>query len=141
VPTTPRWELDPYVLYHADMAQRQGVLVGRLSSVQQALVASLAIREARSAEAERTTNFEERLFIHQPETYERYLEQKRNKAEDEDVGVEWRTPQTMEDAMAVAAEFAELEAQARASGALPGLELEAETDGWGDWLPVEEMRD
>lgn len=109
-PPGPRWKMDPYVMYHADMLYERGMLKGdELNSVQIALLSSVIVRKRERERQRRLVEFEEALFVSDPARYKAYEEyKKRQEAHAEwEEGVEWRTPQSLEEARAISAAFAE----------------------------------
>lgn len=108
-PPGPRWRMDPYVMYHADMLYERGMLYGdELNTLQSALLASVLVRKREREQERRLAQFEERLFIADPARFKEYNDyKKRQEAPDWEKGVEWRTPESLEEARAISAAFAE----------------------------------
>lgn len=97
----PRWEKDPYIVSNADMSYERGLLKGNsLNDIQLALLVSVIARREKTKRADVESQFEQQMFVTNPEMWQRYKEQK--KLEVENSGLTeapiWVAPQTLDEA-------------------------------------------
>lgn len=96
------WRTDPWLSYHIALALEQG-LVGDLNPVQRAVLMAGRILRRDEEGARREAAFIDLMFVSNQQMYQTYTTAK--KREEMEAGVEWRSPQTVEELLALAQEI------------------------------------
>lgn len=109
----PRWEKDPYILSHAEMAYERGLLKGEeLNDVQIGLLICQMSRLEKLKRDEVEAQFEQNMFVTNPELYKVYKEQKDREIYERG-GLEkdpiWIVPETQDEAEYINSVMAELD--------------------------------
>lgn len=132
-PPGPRWRLDSYVGYHADMLHERGLYQGDLNEVQRALLAAFVVRRNERRIEEREADMEQQLFLHRPEVWRQIQEDKKAKKNDWETQVQWKSPSTLEEAQEVSAMFAQHAREVDDDDEYVGELVYGED---GEWLPL-----
>lgn len=99
VQNVKRYLDDPYVRYHATVADERGLLKGDLNDVQNIVALSNLIKQREIEEKLRERAFLEMMAVNNGDMYKAYMEQKEREAEEEEFegDVEWKTPESVGD--------------------------------------------
>lgn len=134
----PRWEKDPYIVTHADLAYERDILKGDLNDTQLTMLMSVMIRRNQMKRDEAELYLESQLLVQDPERYKAYIEEKK-RIKRENAGLEkepiWFVPQTYEEAKALAEHFSDLDEKYKGRLKQEGVieETEAGTVMKFDW--------
>jgi hypothetical protein len=125
IETPKRYLDDPYVWYHAQLAEERGLFQKKdLNDVQLVLLSSAMIKRRKEEVSLRDRDLEESMFVNNPELYQAYMDKKKQTEESEGgVSVEQRVPGSVEEFLATLAAF----------GAEEGSDSDKEQDAEG-WL-------
>lgn len=126
-----RWKHDPYVVHIATMLYEHGGLQG-LNEVQALLLASVVIKKNQSKSSELREQFEQMLFVHRPEAWNELQRRREPKNKSWEDQVEWKAPETVEEAMEVSKMFEELAQQ-------HGVDTDQELDEEDEWVSFGEF--
>ena len=107
------------------MMKQKGLLSGNLNQIQDLLLISVLSRNEEKETDARMETFEQQMAIGNPTMYQSWLENKKiqeqeNNYTDENTGeirqIEWRAPQSAQEAREIADEFAEMEKLLKSTG-------------------------
>ena len=116
---SPKLTNDPYLTYHSDVAYEGGHLTGGndLNSVQVALLASHIYRTKQKESIDAEQRFKEQIYLslESPEKLYEYLmgeqfnsDKPHTTVEDDGMVVEWKAPSSLEEAMELIGELADI---------------------------------
>ena len=113
-----RWNWDPYLIVHSEQCFEQGLLQGpHLNDVQMTLLTAYTLRRRDQERQDKKDEFRRDLFIADPMRYKKLVddEQAEKFRQQQQYGlepggkIEWRAPQSLEEAAEIGKEFEELE--------------------------------